>query len=744
MSTVPASSEALSSSPPNVPSRLRRALERIVGWQLQRPVRVLAVVGLLTAASLAVASRLKLDTGFESLLPGSRPSVLELHRVSARTASLSTIFVVLEGQDPAGLRRASDALVPALTAIGPPWVGRVEGGVQDALAFLKPRTGLYADPGALKQLLHEVEARYSYEVGKESGLQLGLEESPPPAIDPASVRARLGVKVEDEGRFPGGYYQSTDGKTVVIAIRSGVVGADFKQAEEAASRVSAAIARVDPRSFDPAARWGLSGDLLIGLSEYRLVSRDLTEVGLIGAVLILGVVFLYYLRLRTVFSMGLAIGIGLSWTFALAQLLFGQLNLATGFLFTIIAGNGINFSILLMARYLEERRQGAAADAAVVQAMKRTWRPTLTAACTASAAYGALVVTEFKGFREFGWIGGLGILVCWLAAYLSLPSILLVVERFFPLDQPPWWRRFLKVTAEGIPYGRPFASLVARAPRPITVLGTLLAVAGALLTVQYIRSDPMEYDTNKIQSDRHAVAEVHRLFGMAMGITGFVGVDGMAVMTDWVDQIAPLKAALEARRDAAPPDAKPFKDVHVLQDFVPSDQETNIPILLQLRRRILSAHHRGMVADWDKVEPYLPPADLKPITMADLPPAVARPFTERDGTRGRILYISPVDGSMTSDARYLLRWADSYRSTKPPGRKRDPRLGARSDLRRHVGRHPRRRPAGGGGLLPGHLVHRRAGLPQLAAGDAGDPLPAGGRVLDGGRSWPCSTSSSTS
>jgi uncharacterized protein len=137
-------------------------------------------------------------------------------------------------------------------------------------------------------------------------------------------------------------------------------------------------------------------------------------------------------------------------------------------------------------------------------------------------------------------------------------------------------------------------------------------------------------------------------------------------MTDRVDQIAPLKAALEARRDAAPPEAKPFKDVHVLQDFVPSDQETKIPILLQLRRRILSAHHRGMVADWDKVEPYLPPADLKPITIADLPPAVARPFTERDGTRGRILYISPVDGSMTSDARYLLRWADSYRSTRLP------------------------------------------------------------------------------
>ena len=249
------------------------------------------------------------------------------------------------------------------------------------------------------------------------------------------------------------------------------MGADFKKAEEAASRVSAVIERVNPRSFDPAARWGLSGDLVIGLAEYRLVNRDLTEVGALGAFMILGVVFLYYLRLRTVFSMGLTIGIGLAWTFALTQLMFGQLNLATGFLFTIIAGNGINFSILLMARYLEERRRGATADAAALKAMERTWRPTLTAAGTAAAAYGALVVTEFRGFREFGWIGGLGILICWAAAYLALPPILLLVERFFPLDRPPWWRRFLRVSAEGVPYGKPFAFLVARAPRTITVVG---------------------------------------------------------------------------------------------------------------------------------------------------------------------------------------------------------------------------------------------------------------------------------
>ena len=78
--------------------------------------------------------------------------MVELHRVSARTSSHSTLFVVLEGQDPAGLRSAVDALVPALRALGPPWVGSVEDGVQDALAFLRPRAGLYTDLETLKKL----------------------------------------------------------------------------------------------------------------------------------------------------------------------------------------------------------------------------------------------------------------------------------------------------------------------------------------------------------------------------------------------------------------------------------------------------------------------------------------------------------------------------------------------------------------------------------------------------------------
>ena len=645
--------------------------ERLSRLQTSAPWRVLGVVAGVTAVALFLAAHLQLNTGFDSLLPESRPSVQELRRVAKRTASLSTIFVVIEGHDSAALRKTADALVPALNALGPPWVGEARDGVQEVIQFIQPRSGLFASLDKLTTLRDQVEDRYAYEVGQKSGMLRGLDEEPPPPLDAKRVQADLGLQNDETKRYPGGYYQSQDGKTVVIAIRCGVLGTNFSMGKEALKRVGEVVARVNPASYDPAARWGLSGDLAIGLAEYALASRDLTDIGLVGGAVILAVVFLYYLRLRTVFAMGVTISIGLMWTFGLTQILLGHLNLATGFLFTIIGGNGINFSIIYMARYLEERRGGSAAPAAVVEGMRRTWHATLTAAAAASASYGALVITEFKGFKEFGIIGGLGMLICWGATYLALPPLLVVMERVVPLEgrnPSGLWGRILRATSEGIPFGKPFAAVVAKAPAAIASLGVLLALVGAALTVRYVRADPMEYDFDKIQSDRHAVAEVHRLIGLGIRITGYIGLDGMAILTDRLDQVAPLKAALEARRDAAPANAKPFKAVHTLQDFVPADQATKIPVLLQLKHRLLDAHKRGLIhdEDWTQLLPNLPPEDLKPFGIADLPESLARSFTEADGTRGRVVYISPLDGDVTADAHYLRRWADSFRRTTLP------------------------------------------------------------------------------
>jgi predicted RND superfamily exporter protein len=653
--------------------RRNHLFEKLAAVQVARPLLVLLAALVVTLAAGALALRLRLLTGFEHLLPEGRPSVVELGRVAGKTAGVSTLFVVLHaGEGPAGpapkeaLRKAGDALVIELGKLGSPWIGSVEDGVHEAKGFLGPRAGLYARVEDLEKLRDDIDARTDYEVARQMGTWLDAEP-PPKELDPGDLRARFGGGSDLGDRFPDGYYQSKDGKVLVVAARSKVMGSDLSRGTEALARVKDAIAKVSLASYHPSITYGLAGDLYSGTAAISAINRDLTEVGITGVVLIGAVVFLYFLRVRSMVAMLITILVGVAWTFGFTELTIGHLNLATGFLFTIVAGNGINAGIIYLARYLEARKGGSGVGESVRIAHVETWLATLSACAAAAAAYGSLMITEFRGFRDFGVIGGAGMLLCWLATYLVMPSLLVVMERIAPFESSAPKGAFARFRSSFAgAFGRPFAALVPLLPRAITVVGLALAVAGAASVVQYIRRDPMEYDMKNLRNELGARAEESHNKALADEITGYVGSDAMAILVDRPEQVAPLRAALYARRDAVPREQKPFQDLHALEDFVPERQAEKVPLLLAIKERAERAHRRHLIsdADWASIAPYLPPADLKPFTMAELPPEVARPFTEMDGTRGRIVYISPAED--TENARYLLRWADAYRRTDLP------------------------------------------------------------------------------
>jgi predicted RND superfamily exporter protein len=646
-------------------------LLRLAAVQLAHPWKVLGVAALVVALSLWLASGLEVRPGFEALLPQSRPSVQELERVKQHTRGVSSVSIVLEGDDTEALRKAADAVKERMTAIGPPMVGSVENGVHDAIEFLQPRAGMFLELDELQKLHDDVEERYEWEVGKATGATLELDDEDdyePPAIDPESLKKRFGVEQSQTDRYPDGYFQSQDGKAVLVVVRTPVLGTDFDEGRRVVATVKQALDGMQLASFHPSIRYGLSGDLVTGIAEYVAINEDLTDVGLIGALLIIGVVFLYYLRMRTLLSMVVTISIGVAVSAGVTELLVGKLNMATGFLFTIIAGNGINPGIIYMARFLEARRAKKSLHEAIELAHRHTWLPTLTASCAAGAAYASLLATEFRGFRDFGIIGGLGMVICWICTYSFMPSVLVAAERIAPLDDSRGGMFGLlpKIAAGGTRFGVPFAKLVARAPRLVTAMGMLLTVGCGVATWRYMASDPLEYDLKNLRTDMSARAEEVRLTGIADTIGGQVGGDDMAILVDRPEQVEPLITKLRAIRDAAPADAKPFKDVHALEQFVPENQPKKIALVLSIKDLLLRARKRKFVDDddWKKLEPLLPSEDLKPFAMKDLPEGIARPFTERDGTRGRIVYISPIDLVAVDDARYLFRWADAYRRTE--------------------------------------------------------------------------------
>jgi predicted RND superfamily exporter protein len=616
-----------------------------------------------------LATRLELRTRFDQLLPDHQPSVLELRRVQEHVAASQHVFIVLEGGDSGALRDLGDALVPRLRALGAPWVMSAQDGVQESQGFLRPRAAMFASVEDLQQLNDDVQARWDWEVGRST--DSNLDDDPPPEIRADAIRARFGISRQE--RFPEGYFQSTDGRTLVVVARSAVGAGELDRAHEALRRIKGVVHEVATGDRFGGVTVGYAGDLVTALSEYGAVRTDLVSVGARGVGLILAVVFLFFMRVRVLVAMGLTIAVGLAWTFGLTEIVIGHLNVATGFLFSIVAGNGINFGIIYMARFYEEVRAGHSPERALAVAQSATWPATLTAALAAAASYASLGVTDFRAFKHFALIGSAGMVLCWVATYAMLPGILMLFERARPFARSAsathaavsaWGRLRLR----GMPYDKPFGFLVSRAPRFLAVAGVALAAGGVLALGPYLRADPMQYNMRKLQNDAGESREMYRVSALAADVLGTQLEDSMVVLCDRLDQVRALKRALEIRRDASPAGDKPFEAAHTLFDFVPESQEQKIDLALALRDRLVRAHDRGIVseADWADIERALPPLDLRVWSVDDLPEELARPFTERDGSRGRLVLIEPAAGKSDSDLRYLLRWANSFRETRLP------------------------------------------------------------------------------
>lgn len=647
-----------------------RSRAAIGSWLIHRqttqPLLVLLIVLATALGAGLLASRLTLKTSFGELLPQNKESVRVAEQAAERLNSASTLTVVAQGSDPAALRRFIETLAPKIRALDPSIVGEVDDGVRASLAFFDKNKLLYAPLADIQKVHDEILTRYDYAIAKQMGTALDDEELPP--LSAESIQARI-----DEGKahatrsgpkYPGGYYMEADERMIALLIRTSVPSGDLEASHAFLATIQGIVDEVSPTSFDPTMTIGYTGDFITSAEEYASIKGDLSDVGVAGVAMILAVVFLFYLRVRPLLAMTLTVGVGVLWTFGFAYLAIGHLNSSTGFLVSIVVGNGINFAIIFMSRYLEERHHHPL-DESIRIAQSETWVATLAAAGAAMVAYGSLVITNFRGFKHFGVIGGAGMILCWVATYACLPPILVLFERIAPVGPDGALTERLR----GL-YGRPIAYVVERAPRAIAIFGVLIGIGATALAVRYVVHDPMEYDMSKARNEvpKSAVTSAVALGRRVDKIVGRKGQDGLAILTDRLDQVLPLKAALDARRDAAPAKRKPFDKVVTIFDLLPSDQATKIELLDEAIDRLKRAHRHRLLSDkdWASVQKLLPESGLEPIGIDDLPEQVASSFIEKDGTRGRLVYIVPTSGRSVWDAHYLIDWAQSFRVTELP------------------------------------------------------------------------------
>lgn len=188
----------------------------------------------------------------------------------------------------------------------------------------------------------------------------------------------------------------------------------------------------------------------------------------------------------------MALPVGAVFTFGVAYFFIGYLNQQTAFLASIIVGNGINFGIIQMARFMEETARGRALRQAIKRSLILTMSATFMAALATSLSYAILSVMKFRGFSQFGFIGGVGMILCWLSFSLLVPCLLIVADKIRPLRIRSRKNKSRSLFSEYL------AHFVTRHDRALSRLLLILVPVSLLLAANYVASDRFEYDLKKI------------------------------------------------------------------------------------------------------------------------------------------------------------------------------------------------------------------------------------------------------
>jgi predicted RND superfamily exporter protein len=614
------------------PAEASRALTR---WLIRHRRAVLAVAALvsLPAAGFGVRLYANLRSGFEELLPDTAPSVVAARTIGPLLHTVTHLSVVLEGPDGDALDRFADDLAPRLRALPTSLVESVEYRTDADEAFLRRFGGLYLSTSELEELERKVDERIALERRKANPF-LGLLDDEPAVATPAPDLGALDRRLEEVratlAKFRKGYYQTPDGRLLVLLIRPPESATGLEQNRRVLEAVRAEVEALAPAGYGPGIRVGYDGEVASLVEEQAALVADLLASTAVVLVLVLAVLWLYFRRWSAIAAIVLALASGCALTFGLSWLLIGYLNANTAFLGSIVVGNGINVSIILVARYLEERERGLEVAAALEVAVPGTLVATFLASFAAAISYLSLSVTSFRGFSQFGLIGGLGMALCWVTSYLLLPPILAVIDGR-PGARPVSPRRPV--------VGAWISELVHRRGGVVRAVSILLLVASGAGLLAY-RGDPIEYDLAKLRAARSA-RDGAQYWGGKVDQVFKEYLTPIVVRADTPAELARVTAELERARSAMGA-ADPIREVRTLVTAVPSDQARKLAILARVRDRLTDARIARMSPETRaQVLRLRPPPDLARVTLADLTPTFRLPLVERDGTAGRIALVFP-------------------------------------------------------------------------------------------------------
>jgi uncharacterized membrane protein YdfJ with MMPL/SSD domain len=275
---------------------------------------------------------------------------------------------------------------------------------------------------------------------------------------------------------------------------------DDKQQEDAGRRLLAAFAG-NPRVT-------LGGNPVANHEISTTIERDLRHAELVAVPLIVLLSFFLFRGFVASLLAPLAGGVTVLVSFFLLRELASvtslsvyALNLVTG----LSLGLSIDWSLLLLSRYREERARTDDLRLALRRALPRAGHTILFSAVTVAASLACLLVFPLRFLRSMGYGGIVASIVAMLTALIVLPTVLrLLGARIDALSLPRW--RDPGRLAEPGRHWRAVGRLTTRHSIPVAfgVIAVLVLVAAPIVRITWTTVDASSLPTSAqaFQADR--------------------------------------------------------------------------------------------------------------------------------------------------------------------------------------------------------------------------------------------------
>jgi predicted RND superfamily exporter protein len=388
-------------------------------------------------------------------------------------------------------------------------------------------------------------------------------------------------------------------------------------------------------------RLGYTGDIAIAVEELSALVEDLALSSLIVFVLVLAVIVAFYRWWRSVPILVLPLLLATAYAFAAASLPpfdVRTLNSNTAFLASVIIGNGINCGIILLARYVEGRRKGLGVQESLDLGIWGARTGTLVASLAAALSYASLGLTQFRGFWQFGIIGGFGMMFAWGASFLLMPPLIAWLdrdERTAPKPRPVEAGMVARVL-----------SWVGKSPRLVVGVSGAMTI-GAIVLLTQLGPGRIEFDLSKLRrSDTARVGEQY--WGRKMDALLGQYLTPISVMTDSPEESAAIEADLKQQIQQQPLHQLVASIVSI-RDLIPSDQPERLAVAKDILRILALPSVNSAIPDKARaeVERILGKVELEQVTALDLPATLTAGLRDKTGALDLAVLVYPRPSEAT-------------------------------------------------------------------------------------------------